>query len=50
MLRLGLSGLGRQMGFQRSPSHSAGEQLFERYITVTDMVRACYLQLLGLDE
>ncbi|HEX2870688.1 MAG TPA: bifunctional [glutamate--ammonia ligase]-adenylyl-L-tyrosine phosphorylase/[glutamate--ammonia-ligase] adenylyltransferase [Polyangiaceae bacterium] len=46
---LGLSGLGRQMGFQRSPSRSAGEQLFERYITVTDTVRACYLRLLGLD-
>lgn len=46
---LGLSGLGRQMGFQRSPSRSAGEQLFERYITVTDTVRACYLRLLGLE-
>jgi glutamate-ammonia-ligase adenylyltransferase len=47
---LGLSGLGRQMGFQRSPTRSAGEQLFERYTTVTDMVRACYLRLLGLSE
>jgi glutamate-ammonia-ligase adenylyltransferase len=47
---LGLSGLGRQMGFQRSPTKSAGEQLFERYITVTDMVRACYLRLLGLEQ
>jgi [glutamine synthetase] adenylyltransferase / [glutamine synthetase]-adenylyl-L-tyrosine phosphorylase len=46
---LGLSGLGRQMGFQRSPMRSAGEQLFERYITVTDMVRSCYLRLLGLE-
>jgi glutamate-ammonia-ligase adenylyltransferase len=46
---LGLSGLGRQMGFQRSPSRSAGEQLFERYLTVTDTVRACYLRLLGLE-
>ena len=45
---LGLSGLGRQMGFQRSPTRSAGEQLFERYVTVTDMVRTCYLRLLGL--
>ncbi len=47
---LGLSGLGRQMGFQRSPTKSAGEQLFERYITVTDTVRSCYLRLLGLPE
>jgi [glutamine synthetase] adenylyltransferase / [glutamine synthetase]-adenylyl-L-tyrosine phosphorylase len=47
---LGLSGLGRQMGFQRSPMQSAGEQLFERYLTVTETVRACYLRLLGLDE
>ncbi len=46
---LGLSGLGRQMGFQRSPTKSAGEQLFERYVTVTDTVRSCYLRLLGLD-
>jgi glutamate-ammonia-ligase adenylyltransferase len=46
---LGLSGLGRQMGFQRSPTRSAGEQLFERYITLTDMVRSCYLRLLGLE-
>lgn len=45
---LGLSGLGRQMGFQRSPTRNAGEQLFERYVTVTDTVRACYLRLLGL--
>jgi glutamate-ammonia-ligase adenylyltransferase len=47
---LGLSGLGRQMGFQRSPTRSAGEQLFERYVTLTDSVRACYLRLLGLRE
>jgi len=47
---LGLSGLGRQMGFQRSPSRSAGEQLFERYVTVTETVRACYLRLLGLED
>jgi glutamate-ammonia-ligase adenylyltransferase len=46
----GLSGLGRQMGFQRSPSRSAGEQLFERYLAVTDTVRRCYLRLLGLEE
>jgi [glutamine synthetase] adenylyltransferase / [glutamine synthetase]-adenylyl-L-tyrosine phosphorylase len=46
---LGLSGLGRQMGFQRSPKRSAGEQLFERYVTVTDTVRRCYLRLLGLE-
>jgi [glutamine synthetase] adenylyltransferase / [glutamine synthetase]-adenylyl-L-tyrosine phosphorylase len=46
---LGLSGLGRQMGFQRSPTRSTGEQLFERYVTVTDSVRACYLRLLGLE-
>jgi len=46
---LGLSGLGRQMGFQRSPTRSAGEQLFERYLTVTETVRACYLRLLGLE-
>jgi hypothetical protein len=46
---LGLSGLGRQMGFQRSPTRSAGDQLFERYVTVTDMVRSCYLRLLGLE-
>ena len=46
---LGLSGLGRQMGFQHSPSRSAGEQLFERYITVTETVRSCYLRLLGLE-
>ena len=47
---LGLSGLGRQMGFQRSPTKSAGEQLFERYLTVTDTVRSCYLRLLGLPD
>ncbi|HKY39486.1 MAG TPA: bifunctional [glutamate--ammonia ligase]-adenylyl-L-tyrosine phosphorylase/[glutamate--ammonia-ligase] adenylyltransferase [Polyangiaceae bacterium] len=47
---LGLSGLGRKMGFQNSPTHSAGQQLFERYVTVTDSVRACYLRLLGLTE
>jgi glutamine synthetase adenylyltransferase len=47
---LGLSGLGRQMGFQNSPTLSAGAQLFERYVTVTDSVRACYLRLLGLEE
>jgi glutamate-ammonia-ligase adenylyltransferase len=47
---LGLSGLGRQMGFQRSPTRSAGEQLFERYLTVTETVRACYLRLLGLSS
>jgi len=47
---LGLSGIGRQMGFQRSPTLSAGEQLFERYVTVTDSVRASYLRLLGLSE
>lgn len=46
---LGLSGLGRQMGFQRSPTRSAGEQLFDRYLTVTETVRACYLRLLGLE-
>lgn len=45
---LELSGLGRKMGFQNSPSRSAGQQLFERYVTVTDGVRACYLRLLGL--
>jgi glutamate-ammonia-ligase adenylyltransferase len=47
---LGLSGLGRQMGFQHSPTRSAGDQLFERYLTVTESVRACYLKLLGLSE
>jgi hypothetical protein len=47
---LGLSGLGRKMGFQNSPTLSAGEQLFERYVTVTDSVRACYLRLLALQE
>lgn len=47
---LGLSGLGRQMGFQHSPTRSAGEQLFERYLTVTEVVRDCYLQLLGLSH
>lgn len=47
---LGLSGLGRRMGFQNSPSHSAGAQLFERYLTVTETVRACYLRLLDLKE
>ncbi len=47
---LGLSGLGRQMGFQRSPTQSAGEQLFERYLTVTESVRATYLRLLELQE
>jgi glutamate-ammonia-ligase adenylyltransferase len=47
---LGLSGLGRKMGFQDSPQQSAGQQLFERYLTVTDTVRACYLRLLGLRE
>jgi glutamate-ammonia-ligase adenylyltransferase len=46
---LGLSGLGRQMGFQHSPTRSAGEQLFERYLTLTETVRSCYLRLLGLD-
>ncbi|HYJ11294.1 MAG TPA: bifunctional [glutamate--ammonia ligase]-adenylyl-L-tyrosine phosphorylase/[glutamate--ammonia-ligase] adenylyltransferase [Polyangiaceae bacterium] len=45
---LGLSGLGRKMGFQSSPSKSAGEQLFERYLTVTETVRATYLRLLAL--
>jgi glutamine synthetase adenylyltransferase len=45
---LGLSGLGRKMGFQSSPSKSAGEQLFERYLTVTETVRATYLRLLSL--
>jgi len=45
---LGLSGLGRQMGYQRGPSKSAGEQLFERYLSVTETVRASYLRLLGL--
>ncbi len=45
---LGLSGLGRQMGYQRSPGKSAGQQLFERYLAVTEMVRSCYLRLLGL--
>ncbi len=47
---LGLSGLGRKMGFQKAPGHSAGAQLFERYVTVTEAVRACYLRLLGLTE
>jgi glutamate-ammonia-ligase adenylyltransferase len=47
---LGLSGLGRKMGFQNSPSLSAGQQLFERYVTVTETVRACYLRVLGLRE
>jgi glutamate-ammonia-ligase adenylyltransferase len=47
---LGLSGLGRKMGFQNSPSLSAGQQLFERYVSVTETVRACYLRLLGLPE
>ena len=47
---LGMSGLGRKMGFQKSPTLSAGEQLFERYVTVTDSVRSCYLRLLGLPE
>jgi glutamate-ammonia-ligase adenylyltransferase len=47
---LGLSGLGRQMGFQRSPTRSAGDQLFERYVTVTETVRACYLRLLELES
>jgi glutamate-ammonia-ligase adenylyltransferase len=47
---LGLSGLGRKMGFQNGPTLSAGEQLFERYVTVTDSVRSCYLRLLGLSE
>jgi [glutamine synthetase] adenylyltransferase / [glutamine synthetase]-adenylyl-L-tyrosine phosphorylase len=46
---LGLSGIGRQMGFQQSATKSAGEQLFERYLAVTDAVRACYLRLLGLE-
>jgi glutamate-ammonia-ligase adenylyltransferase len=46
---LGLSGLGRRMGFQNSPSKTAGEQLFERYVTVTEAVRSCYLKLLGLE-
>jgi [glutamine synthetase] adenylyltransferase / [glutamine synthetase]-adenylyl-L-tyrosine phosphorylase len=45
---LGLSGLGRQMGFQRSGTKSAGELLFERYLAVTDTVRQRYLRLLGL--
>jgi [glutamine synthetase] adenylyltransferase / [glutamine synthetase]-adenylyl-L-tyrosine phosphorylase len=45
---LGLSGLGRKMGFQNGPTLNAGQQLFERYITVTSSVRACYLRLLGL--
>jgi glutamate-ammonia-ligase adenylyltransferase len=47
---LGLSGLGRQMGFQGTPGKSAGEQLFERYVGVTDSVRACYLRVLGIRE
>ena len=47
---LGLSGLGRRMGFQHSPSKRAGEQLFERYVTVTETVRACYLRLLNLPD
>lgn len=47
---LGLSGLGRKMGFQNGPLRSAGEQLFERYVTVTESVRACYLRLLGLSD
>lgn len=47
---LGQSGLGRQMGFQNVPDKSAGEQLFERYVSVTDSVRACYLRLLDIRE
>jgi glutamate-ammonia-ligase adenylyltransferase len=47
---LGQSGLGRQMGFQNVPGKSAGEQLFERYVSVTDSVRACYLRLLDIRE
>ncbi|HEY6077307.1 MAG TPA: bifunctional [glutamate--ammonia ligase]-adenylyl-L-tyrosine phosphorylase/[glutamate--ammonia-ligase] adenylyltransferase [Polyangiaceae bacterium] len=47
---LGLSGLGRKMGFQKAPGRSAGAQLFERYVMVTDAVRACYLRVLGLTE
>ena len=47
---LGLSGLGRQMGFQSAPGKSAGDQLFERYVSVTESVRACYLRLLGIGE
>lgn len=47
---LGLSGLGRQMGFQGTPAKNAGEQLFERYVGVTDSVRACYLRVLGIRE
>jgi glutamate-ammonia-ligase adenylyltransferase len=45
---LGLSGLGRKMGFQNRPTQSAGQQLFEQYVTVTDTVRSTYLRLLGL--
>jgi len=47
---LGLSGLGRKMGFQKSPTRTAGAQLFERYLGVTEAVRATYLKLLGLVE
>jgi glutamate-ammonia-ligase adenylyltransferase len=45
---LGISGLGRKMGFQKSPSKTAGEQLFERYLTVAETVRTTYLRLLGI--
>jgi glutamate-ammonia-ligase adenylyltransferase len=46
----GLSGLARKMGFQKAAGLSAGAQLFERYVTVTEDVRACYLRLLELNE
>jgi [glutamine synthetase] adenylyltransferase / [glutamine synthetase]-adenylyl-L-tyrosine phosphorylase len=46
----GLAGLARQMGFQNSPMRDAGAQLFERYLTLTEGVRATYLRLLDLAE
>jgi glutamate-ammonia-ligase adenylyltransferase len=46
---LGMSGIGRQMGFQRSATRSACEQLFDRYTAVTETVRQSYLRLLGLE-
>jgi glutamate-ammonia-ligase adenylyltransferase len=44
----GLNGLGRKMGFHHNPSASAGEQLFERYLSASGAVRATYLRILGL--
>lgn len=43
-----ISGVGRSMGFQSGPSGTAGAQLFERYVHVTEAVRARYLACLGL--